>query len=329
MVTEGTARREDRPGDGSDDPGDDDASPPEGLLFSIYREYVGEPENTRDIYVGFGAFFGGIALGVVGLLLFLVSGAQPNGSDVFWQYRLAALVFTMLALPAVATSFVVLLPVGRRTLAASLAGAGVCVVGTLWLTQVYPYEWTSAGNDVTVLSTYAVGVVLLAASTGSALVAQYVDSVAIGGTAGPTGAGADADGTAAGEGETGESVSDDQVASDIEEAMADSKLTWGGVDQQPNTERLKIDMPETPDIDTSNAEVATETRSAGDNVDDAVDGLRQLQGGERETARAESPDDQVNALTEFRRQQESDGEDIETGVDTEEGLASRLREKFF
>lgn len=327
MVTEGTARREDRPGDGSDDPGDDDASPPEGLLFSIYREYVGEPENTRDIYVGFGAFFGGIALGVVGLLLFLVSGAQPNGSDVFWQYRLAALVFTMLALPAVATSFVVLLPVGRRTLAASLAGAGVCVVGTLWLTQVYPYEWTSAGNDVTVLSTYAVGVVLLAASTGSALVAQYVDSVAIGTSAEPASAGTAE--SAAGESETGESVSDDQVASDIEEAMADSKLTWGGVDQQPNTERLKIDMPETPEIDASNAEATTETRSAGDNVDEAVDGLRQLQGGEQETARAESPDDQVNALTEFRRQQESESEDLETGVDTDEGLASRLREKFF
>lgn len=310
MTTEDSSQTDDRSGDG-------EASTGEGPLFSIYRRYVGEPESRRDVYAGFGTFFGGIALGLVGLALFLYSGTQPSGSAFFWQLREVALVAVMLGLPAVALSFAVLLPVGQRTMAASLVGAGICVVGAVWLTQVYPYEWTSAGNDISVLSTYAVGIVLLAASTGSSLVAQYVDSVA------PR----EADAPATDDEESGESVSDDQVAEDIEEAMSDSSLTWGGVEKEPNTKRLKLDMPEDPAIDEANVESATETRSSGDDVDDAVSGLRQLQGGEQETGRTESPDDQVDALTEFRERQEDD--DIETGVESERGFLAWLREKLF
>lgn len=313
------------PSPATPDPGSEEESVTEGALTSLYRRYVGEPESQRDIYIGFGAFFGGIALGLVGLALFVYSGIQPSGSDVFWQLREAALVFTMLALPAVGVSVTVLLPVGRRTMAASLVGTGICVVGTAWLTQVYPYQWTSAGNDVSVLSTYAIGVVLLAAATGSSLVAQYVDSVATQ-RAGAATAGADQDDTRDGT-DTSDAVSDEQVQADIDEAMSDSSLTWGGVEQKPNTKRLEMNMPETPDVERSNIESATETRSASDDVDDAVSGLRQLQGGEQETARTESPDDQVEALTEFRRQQEE--EDLETGVDTDQGVLRSLREKLF
>lgn len=304
----------------TDEPGDD-SSVGEGPLLSIYRRYIGTPETKRDVYVGFGLFFGGIALGAVGLVLFLYSGAQPTGSDFFWQLREVALVFAMLALPAVALSVAVLLPVGRQTLAASVLGAGICVVGIAWLTQVYPYQWTETGNDTTVLSTYAVGIVLLAASTGSSLVAQYVDSVApaeSGGTTSP-------DSSTTDEGET---VTDEEVAEDIEAAMSDSSLTWGGVEKEPNTKRLKLNMPEDPEIDEANIEGTTEVRSSGEDVDTAVSGLRQLQGGEEETARAESPDDQVDALTEFRRQQEADDE-LETGVEEDRGLLSWLRQKLF
>jgi hypothetical protein len=301
------------------DDSDEGASEGEGPLVSLYRQYVGEPERRRDIYVGFGAFFGGIALGFVGLALFLFSGTQPTGSDVFWQFREVALVFAMLALPAVGVSVTVLLPVGRRTTAASLFGAGICVLGTVWLTQVYPFEWTAAGNDVSVLSTYSIGVVLLAAATGSSLVAQYVDSVA------PRRTGiADAE---ADDGGSNAAVSDEQVAEDIDEVMSDSSLTWGGVEHEPNTKRLQLDMPESPDLDESTVDSATETRAAGADVDAAVSGLRQLQGGDRETARATSPDDQVDALTEFRRQQETEG--IETGVEDDSGLLAWLRKKLF
>lgn len=310
MATEGPAQTDDGTKDG-------EASTGEGSLFSIYRRYVGEPESRRDVYVGFGTFFGGIMLGVVGLVLFLYSGTQPSGSTFFWQLRKVALIAVMLGLPAVALSFAVLLPVGQRTMGTSIAGAGICVVGAVWLTQVYPYQWTSAGNDISVLSTYAVGIVLLAASTGSSLVAQYVDNVAPRETDAPT----------TDDKEDGESVSDERVAEDIDEAMSDSSLTWGGVEKEPNTKRLTIDMPEDPAIDEADIESATETRSSGDDVDDAVSGLRQLQGGEQETGRTESLEDQVDALTEFREQQEDD--DIETGIESERGFLAWLRRKLF
>jgi hypothetical protein len=310
--------------DGENDPDGDDSVERGGPLFSMYRKYVGEPESTREIYVGFGMFFAGIALGVAGLVLFLYSGTQSTGSDVFWQFREAALVFVMLALPAVAMSVAVLLPVGQRTTAASLGGSVVCVAAALWLVQVYPYDWTTAGNDVLVLSVYAVGVVVLAASTGSALVAQYLDRVAPDETRQVTEVEIEAQAP-----DAGESVSDEEVAEDIEEAMSDSTLTWGGVEQQPTTKRLKLDMPDTDhDVDQNEVESATETRSSSDDVDDAVDGLRQLKGSEQKTARTESPDDQVDALTEFREEQEDD-EELETGVDTGGGALDRLREKLF
>jgi hypothetical protein len=317
MSTEDTSDRE-------DEPGGEDGTERGGPLFSMYRKYVGEPESTREVYVGFGTFFAGIALGVVGLVLFLYSGTQTTGSDVFWQFRETALIFVMLALPAVAMSVTVLLPVGQRTTAASVGGSVVCVAATIWLTQVYPYDWTDAGNDVLVLSTYAIGVVILAASTGSALVAQYLDRLAPDETRRVTEIRRETQAD-----QSGESVSDDQVAEDIDEAMSDSTLTWGGVEQSATTKRLKLDMPETdPDVDRADVESATETRSASDDVDDAVDGLRQLQGSEQKTARAESPDDQVDALTEFREQQQDD-EEIETGVDESEGTLDRLRERLF
>lgn len=297
----------------------------DGALLSLYRTYFGEPESRRNMYIGFGLFFAGVGLGTVGLALFFYSSTRPAGSELFWLLREVALVFALLALPAVATSIARLLPVGRRTRAVSLAGAGVCVAATAWLTQVYPYAWT-AGNDVRVVSLYAVGLVLLTASTGSALVATYLDRVAP--REGDTGEATDVRGEAD---DASETVSDEQVDEDIADAMSDSNLSWGGVEQQPNTKRLELDMPEPDvDLDTSNAESATETRSAGDEVDEAVAGLRQLQGGEQETARVESPDDQVAALTEFREQREAEGDEtIETGVDSERNLAARLRERLF
>lgn len=309
---------------GRDDVGDaasdDESGKDDGTLVSIYRAYIGEPGSRQDVYIGFGLFFAGIALGLVGLVLFVYSGFQPAESSIFWQLREAALIAVMLALPTVTISISVLLPVGRRTMAAGFTGTVICLVATAWLTQVYPFQWTDTGNDIRVIGAYSVGVVVLAASTGSALVAQYVDRVA------PRGDSPE-ERTAASATEEPD-VSDDQVEQDIEEAMEDSTLTWGGVDQKPTTERLELNMPDTDtDIEAQEVEEtqATEMRSAGGDVEEAVDGLRTLQGGDTETARAESPDDQVSALSKLQETQE---QEIETGVDTDRGFFDRLREIF-
>lgn len=304
------------------DEGSDDDREGVERLSALYREYVGEPDQERDIYLGFGLFFAGIVLGAVGFLLFLYSGLQGEGSSFYWQLRELALVAVVLGLPSVVVSIVVLLPVGRRTRALSAVGMGLCIVATGILVSVYPYEWTGEGaidGSVVTISVYAVGLVILSASTGSALVAQYLDRASS----------ADESGETSESSEAGETVSEDEVADDIEEALDDTTLSWGGVEQQPNTKRLNLNTPEEdPDVDRSSFENvdATTTRSESDDVDDAVAGLRRLQGGESDTARGSSTEDQVDALTEFREQRAE--EEIETGVE-EQGLLARLRERLF
>jgi hypothetical protein len=285
------------------------------FLVSVYRKYVGEPESRREVYLGFGTFFAGVGMGVVALVLFLYSATQPVGTDLYWAAREAALAFGLLALPAVGTSVAVLLPVGRRTMGATAVGAGICVVAVVWLVQVYPYDW-SGEMDVTVISVYAVGLVFLVAATGSALVAQYLERMSP-----EAGAAASADEADDG----GEAVTDEQVATDIEEAMSDSELTWGGVEREPTTKRLKLNTPDIAEdqpADRTNV-TPTEVRSPGEDVDDAVDGLRGLQGGQRETTRTDSPDEAVDALTEFRERQAEDA-DIETGVEPDRRPLGRL-----
>lgn len=292
-------------------------------METFYREYVGEPAQERDIYLGFGLFFAGMALAAIGFVIFLYSNTQPQGSPFYWQLREIALVGGILGLPVALQSIIVLLPVGKRTRAVGIAGSAFCVIAAGILVSFYPYNWSIDGaidGSVMTISVYAVGIVALASSTGSALVAQYLDKA----TQAKSVAESDDDT------DSGESVSDDEVASDIESAMDDTELSWGGVDHQPSTKRLKLDMPDAEtgvEQETLDNAEATTTRSESETVDDAVSGLRSLQGGESKTTTASSPDDQVNALTEFREQKAEDDE-VETGVDQSVGILERVRTWF-
>ena len=318
------------PGTLSDGEGDDDGtrnvSGVRGSMLRVYRAYVGEPNHERDIYLGFGLFFAGVTLGVVSLALFIHSSAQPTGSEWYWQSRKMAFVAGTLGLPAAILSIVILLPVGRQTLFTGVLGTAICIVATGILLTAYPSQWsTDAAIDggVRTISVYALGLVLLSVSTGTALVAQYLDRAAPQGTARGQ---SDEPAT-----DTDPDVTDEQVETDVATALDNAELSWGGVEKQPNTKRLKLNTsPEsTTDldrIDPSSVE-ATTTRAEGDTVDDAVAGLRRLQGRESNTQRGTSTEDQVAALTEFREKQAE--ETVETGVDESDSITSRLREFFF
>ncbi|WEL21188.1 permease [Halorhabdus sp. BNX81] len=295
------------------EPGDENG------LVATYRRYVRSDVSRREIYSGFGLFFAGVTLGIAAFVVFLYSGTYPTGSEPYWYIREVAIVAGSLMVPAVSLSVVILLPVGRRTRAVSAVGTIIILLSVVWFTQVYPWQWSSA-NDMSVISLYAAGVALLVGATGAALVAQYVDRV----TEQP---GEDAQ--AGGQESSADDVSDEDVRADIDDAMADSSLTWGGVETEPTTKRLKFDMPDAAEVGNvdETVDAVTETRSASGSVDDAVDGLRKLQGGEDATARAESPDEQVSALAAMREQQQAEA-DVETGVERP-GLIARLRERVF
>ncbi|MDQ2074139.1 DUF7139 domain-containing protein [Haloarcula sp. NS06] len=294
-------------------------------LRSIYRDYIGEPDKERDIYIGFGLFFAGVTLAVVGFGLFLYSNALESGSTLYWQIREVALVVGFIGLPSVLLSVVVLLPVGLKTRVISAAGTVFCLAATVILVDVFPYGWTTSegiNGSVWTISVYATGLVTLVASTGAALVAHYLERA--------TTPAESAEPVDSAESES-ESVSKADVDSDIEQAMEGAELSWGGVEQQPKTKRLNLDMPDTDsDLDQTAIEnsEATTTRADSNDVDDAVDGLRQLQGGQSKTDRSTGTEEQVNALTEFRNEQAED-DDVETGVEEQKGLMSRLQSLFF
>ncbi|MGQ4557645.1 DUF7139 domain-containing protein [Halobellus sp. GM3] len=162
----------------------EDTPDPSGVrdrMLSIYRAYIGEPNQERDIYLGFGLFFAGVTLGIVGLALFVHSSSQPTGSDLFWQSRTMAFVAGTLGLPAAILSIVVLLPVGRQTLFTGIVGAGFCVFAAGILINAYPSHWSTEATidgSVRMISVYAFGLTLLSISTGTALVAQYIERAA-------------------------------------------------------------------------------------------------------------------------------------------------------
>lgn len=274
-------------------------------LLALYRRYVGEPASERDVYVGFALFFGGIALGVVGLVVFLYSASLEPRSAGFWQLREIAISSAFLGLPAFILSVIVLLPVGRRSRLAAVGGAALCLVALGAFVAVYPANWnvrSAADYSAQGVALYAAGLAVLVGSTGSALVAQYLERarpVAADGET-PTD---DADG---GDGRRDADVTDEQVRRDIEESMESAQLSWGGV-RKRETKRLTI---RTPDVEAAGAEAsgfdpnnAKTARSSG--TDDAVAGLRQLQGGERKQAAGSGTDDQAEALKQLKAEREA------------------------
>ena len=296
----------------------------ENRLFEWYRAYIGEPDREVDVYLGFTLFFAAISLGVAAFgASVLIGGAEGQA----YGLRELAFVLGMASLPTALGSIIVLLPVDRRGLVGAGLGAVVCLVAVVWFTQVYPSQWTSGSEtySVQVLFVYSVGVTALLASTGAALVAYHIDQR----RPGP----ADFDPEEYGEGSEGaptetESYTDEEIRQDIEESLAGVDLNWGGIEQTENTS-LDLTMGES-EFDTSGMRVEVDRVKTESSVDDQVDGLKQLKGGDDKTARSETTvDDQTEQLQELtkRREQEQatdeDGEKLASFTDRIAGLLDR------
>ncbi len=294
----------------------------ENLLLGLYRRYVGPPEAERTVYGGFGLFFGGIALALIGIVVFLASATVPPDDLFRYTLRELAGIAGAVGLPALLLGATVLLPVDRKALYAAAAGTAVCLTGVALFSASYPYAWNVVGSDRSgqVVAVYALGIVVVIGATGAALVGHHihraskteriVEREVVG---------------SGGEREGGETVTDEQVRRDIDEAMADSELSWGGVDKM-QTKRLKLNTDAFDDIDSSNvAEVEARTvRSSGRNVDDAVSAMKGLRGGEAKEARStQTTDDQTAALRALREKQAA--EELAAG---DEGVVDRLRNIF-
>ncbi|SMO43269.1 DUF7139 domain-containing protein [Halorubrum cibi] len=300
-------------------------------LFGYYRRYIGDPDRAVDVYAGFGLFFVGLGLGIVGIAVFLYSATLPANTLSTYSVRQVAAVAAALGLPGLLLGVVVLLPVDRRMLYLGSGGAAICLAAVGWFVRVYPHDWNVAeppDYSAQVVALYSVGLVAVIGATGAALVAHRVEQAsgaaaaggaAAGGAAGDVGSGGDPESGA-------ETVTDEQVRADIERELDDAELTWGGV-ERPTGRRLELNTTVVDDAEIDSdalAGSATETRTTSGTVDDAVSQLKGLQGGETKTASGEGTDDQAAALRELREQQRAE----EQAEAEESSVVDRIRGLF-
>lgn len=278
-----------------------------GQLVSLYRRYLGEPSAVSDVYLGFALFFGGLTIGLIGLVLFLLSSGIGPTSMGYWQLREFAIAAALLGMPAFVLSIVVLLPVDARAVYAGAGGGGICLMAIGFFVTSYPEAWNVPGRDHSPIgvTVYAGGLAVLVASTGAALVAYHLDRQS-GGTVRES---SDVTETVA---ESDEPVSTAQVEQDIASAVAASELTWGGVDQ-PKTRRLELVTDSGPEFDRSGFTSSSTSSESTDSTDveAAVAELQKLRGWQPETATGTDVDEQTTALRRFKDEQEEDDQDRE------------------
>ena len=283
-------------------------------LDEWYRGTIGEPDRDLDLYLGFGLFFCGICLGIAGIAGFGIEQTMPS-KPVFWLRELA-FGLVALSLPALLVGVTVLLPVDRRTTYVAAGGAVVTVLAVVFFVSVYPGNWNIKGSaDATIEGVlfYTAGLVPVVAATAAALVGYHVERTQDLGE--PTEEPTD---------DPEETVTDEQVREDIEAAMADADISWGGV-EEVETPELHVETPD-EEIDRSEFDRigGREHRSSGNSVDDAVAGLQGLRGGQERTARSEGGvDDQAAALQDLRQQQREEEAAAENDSD---GVLARLRQ---
>ncbi len=299
-----------------DNPSDDDL--PDNVLFELYRQYIGEPDDQTDVYLGFGLFFGGIALAAFGLVFFLVAYLFGHGSDVFWLFREIAFGMGMLSVPTLLLGVLVLLPVDERAIYAGLVGTVITVVSVAGFVYLYPYEFNVEGAQYTahVVLGYAIGMSLVLVSTGAALVAHQIER------AKPS----PADIEPMDEPEPEESYTDEEIRQDIEAAMEDVDITWGGVERHEG-QSLQLDIDDEYDLSGMNVEAERITSTAS--TDTQVQGLKALKGGETKTDTSESTvDDQTTKLNELRQRRKDEQETASSAAESEAGLLERIKAFF-
>ena len=288
--------------------------PPEGesVLVSWYSEHVGEPDRRVDVYLGFGLFFAGVALGLGGLALFLVERGLFDGR--VWWIREVAFAAGAIGLPGLLLGTVVLLPVDRRALYAAAVGGVVCLGGVGVFVYAYPWRWNvTSGADYSAVgvAVYSLGFVAVVAAAAAALVSYHVERAK-----GPVATEvADADGA-----DDEPEVTDEQVRRDIDEATAASNISWGGV-RKTETKRLELNTDGIEELDRGGFEGVEAKRVRGAGIEDSIRGLKAMKGDvDRSDRSAGGVDDQASALKQLREQQRA-----EELAGDEGGVLDRLR----
>lgn len=129
-------------------------------LVELYHRYVGEPASRRDVY-GYWIFVVGSIVGLLGVLTYQLEQALFPAN---LAIREIAIVLAATGLPIALLGIVVLLPVRRRGMQASVLGLLISLVAVGLFVQVYPRAWY-VGPDFSaeIIAIYTLGIAILAA----------------------------------------------------------------------------------------------------------------------------------------------------------------------
>jgi len=271
-------------------------------LLRYYRQFIGEPDQVTNVYAGFAIFFAGLGLTLTGIGIFFYSATLPPNELSTYSIRQVAAISASIGLPALLFGAVFLLPVDRQRLIIAGVGTGICILATGFFAWAYPYNWnvpTGADYSAYGVGIYTVGIVMVIASTGGALVAHRVERATD--SKQPEGESVD------------EAAMEKQVEEDIERALDEANLSWGGV-ARTETKRLQLDTSSVDEIEQETVvNTATETRKTRSSVDTAVDQLKSFQGGDMNTDSRKTVTNQaaaLNRLREQKRQNESGSQSV-------------------
>ncbi|ARS90442.1 DUF1508 domain-containing protein [Natrarchaeobaculum aegyptiacum] len=132
-------------------------------LYRLYEHYVGEPDSSSDVY-GYWLFIVGYLVAAAGVLIFVVSYAGDTGS--YFLIRVSTVTAGTGATLAL-FGIVLMQPVRKWGIWASVVGFAIALVGVAFFAVVYPEHWRGHGNDwsVEVVAVYALGVGIIAGVT--------------------------------------------------------------------------------------------------------------------------------------------------------------------
>lgn len=274
----------------------DDKSQSDNVLFRWYERHIGEPERETDVYLGFGLFFAGVATAALGLVLVIIAASMHEfGSDSFFAVTRPAGALLLFSLPVVLTSTVVLLPVRQRVTVTAGVGVAISLLSILLFWIEYPGIIFGSDQNISVVLGYATGITVVIGATAAALIAHQLERVQA-----PM-----PSEIREMEIDQRESYTDEEIRADIEEAMADVELSWGGIMKEEHR-RLEFEADYADDV-SENIEVSAPTTIAEGGVDAQVNQLKALKGGTQKRSSSPSTvDKQTDALRELKRQKQQD-----------------------
>ena len=132
-------------------------------LFQLYERYVGEPDSSKDVY-GYWLFIVGYIIGAAGVATFVI-GYAGEGNN-YGLIRISG-VTAATGLAFCLFGIVLMLPVRRRGIQASVVGLLVALGGVAFFGWAYPYNWRELGVDysVQVIAVYTFGIGIIAGVT--------------------------------------------------------------------------------------------------------------------------------------------------------------------